>query len=173
MKDAEQQIEHQFKDSRAVPGTQKYHRFVPINKEELMEYPISSGIGEKKRIKNLSHITNEPAMVDNLKCVKPGEDVSCIYDMQVWYGIVEEYCEEFDDYTVNFLHQSWSSGTNAFHYPSNKDSCAVPGHHILTVMSCPTLRGGSRIKYIFPQKEIDESIEHGKKWCQHSLLHEK
>ena len=101
-------------------------------------------------------------MHGNLKCVKAGEFVGCIYDMQVWYGIVEEYCEEFDDYTVNFLHPSRSSRSSAYYYSSNKDSCAVPGPHILTVMSCPTLRGGSRIQYIFPQKEIGESIEHAK-----------
>ena len=82
--------------------------------------------------------------------------------MQVWYAIVEEYCKEFDDYTVNFLHPSGSSGSSVYYYPSNKDSCTVPGHHILTVMRCPTLRGGSRIQYIFPLKEIDESIEHAK-----------
>ena len=70
--------------------------------------------------------------------------LTAFYDLQVWYGIVEKYCEEFDDYTVNFLHQSWSSGSSAYHLPSNKDSCPVPGHHILTVMSCPTLSGGSR-----------------------------
>ena len=50
LKDAEQRLEHQFKDSRAILGTQKYHRFVPINKGELMVYLISSGIGEKKKI---------------------------------------------------------------------------------------------------------------------------
>ena len=74
------------------------------------------------------------------------------------YGIVEEYCEEFDDFTVNFLHPSGSSGATAYYYPSKKDSCAVPGHYMLTVMSCPTLRGGSRIQYIFKKYEIDESI---------------
>ena len=161
LKDTEKLLEHRFKDSRVIPGTQKYPRFVPLNKEELMVYPISSGIGEKKRIRK-SHFTNELAMLGNLKCVKRGEYVGCICDMQVWYGIVEEYCEEFDDYTVNFLHPSGSSRSSVYYYPSNKDSCAVPGHHILTVMSCPTLRGGSRIHHIFPQKEIDESIEHAK-----------
>ena len=37
---------------------------------------------------------------------------------------------------------------------------------ILTVMSCPTLRGATRIQYISPQKEIDQSIEHAKKLYQ-------
>ena len=52
------------------------------------------------------------------------------------------------------------------HHPSIKDSYAVPGHHILTVISCPTLRGATRIQYISPQKEIHKSIEHAKKLYQ-------
>ena len=165
LKEVEHQIEHRFKDSRAIPGTQKFHRFVPINKEELMVYPISSGIGSRKRIRKV-HSKHEHAMVDNIKSVKPGEYVSCIYDKQVWFGIVEEYCEEFDDYKLNFLHPSGSSGAGLYHYPSIKDSCAVPGHHIITVMSCPTLRGGTRITYIFPQNEVNFSIEHAQKLYQ-------
>ena len=51
LKDAEELLEHRFKDSRVIPGTQKYHRFVPLNKEEWMVYPISSGIEEKKNIR--------------------------------------------------------------------------------------------------------------------------
>ena len=54
-----------------------------------MVYPISSGIGEKKRIRK-SHFANEPAMLGNLKYVRPGEYVGCIYDIQIFYGIVEE-----------------------------------------------------------------------------------
>ena len=169
LKDAEELLKHQFKDSRVVPGTQKYHRFVPLNKEELMVHPISSGIGEKKRIRK-SHFANESAMLGNLKCVRPGEYVGCIYAMQEWYGIVEEYCEELDDDTVNFLHPSGSSGSSAHYYPSNKDSCTVPAHHILTVRSCPFLRGGSRIQYIFPQKKLIKVSSMQKLyWLAHEL----
>ena len=82
LKDVEQQIEYRFSDTRAIPGTQKFHRFVPINKEELMVYPILSGIGSKKRIRN-SHSKKEPKMVDKLKFVRLGEYVSYIYDKQV------------------------------------------------------------------------------------------
>ena len=48
LKDAKELLEHRFKDSRAISGAQKFHRFVPLNKEELMVYPISSGTEEKK-----------------------------------------------------------------------------------------------------------------------------
>ena len=35
LKDAEELLEHRFKESRAIPGTLKYHRFVP--KQEAIE----------------------------------------------------------------------------------------------------------------------------------------
>ena len=70
--------------------------------------------------------------------------MTCKFGMELWRN-----SEKFDDYTVNFLHPPVSSGSSVYYYPSNKDSRAVPGHHILTVMSCPTLRGGSRIQYNF------------------------
>lgn len=158
LKDAEQRLEHRFKECMTIPGTQKFHRFVPLNKEELMVYPISSGVGEKKKIMKS---TNKPEF-RCLKNVKIGQYVAVIYDINVWYGIVEEYFEEFDDFTVNFLHPSASVGLNLYHFPSKKDSCAVPRHHIVSEMSYPTLKGGSRLLYSFPQKEVDESAQRAK-----------
>ena len=101
---AEEKLEHRFKESMAIPGTRKYHWFAPLNKEEMMVYPISSGTGEKKRTRK-SHVTTEHVPIsENLRSARPGDYISCIYDSVVWYGIVEKYCEQFDDYTVNFLH---------------------------------------------------------------------
>ena len=71
-----------------------------------MIYPISSGIGEYKRIKKCkfqTQISNETKKNGDRKCIKPGEYVEWIYNKEVWYGIVEEYWEEFDDFRVNFL----------------------------------------------------------------------
>ena len=89
LKEAEKKLDHGFKESRTIPRTLKYHRFVPLNKEELMVYPISSGIEEKKSMRE-GHIPNEPKILGDPKHIKPGEYVGCIYNKEVWYGIVEE-----------------------------------------------------------------------------------
>ena len=116
MKEAEKKLDHRSKESRVILGTLKYHRFVPLNKEELMVYPISSGIGENHRIRK-GHISNEPNILYDPKHIKQGEYVGCIYNREVWHRIMEECCEEFDDFIVNFLHSSGSPGTSFYYHP--------------------------------------------------------
>ena len=96
----------------------------------------------KKKIKRSTH-EPESYSVEN---VKIGQYVAAIYDNNVWYGILEQYSEEFDDFTVNILHPSPLVGSNTYHYPSKKDSCAIPRHNIVSHMSNPTLKGYSRIQ---------------------------
>ena len=84
LKEAEKKLDHRFRESTAIPGTQKYHRFVPLSKEEIMVYPISSGTGERKIIRNLGHSFNEPTILGNPKHIKPGEYVGCIYNKEIW-----------------------------------------------------------------------------------------
>ena len=55
-----------------------------------------------------------------------------------------------------------SLGLSLYHFPLNKDSCAVPRHHIVSEMSLPTIKGGRRLLYSFPQKEVDESGKRAK-----------
>ena len=108
----------------------KYHRFFHFDREELMVYPIPSGIGENKRIRK-GLISNKTKIISDRKLIKTGEYIGCIYNKEVEYGIVDEYCEEFDNFRVNFLHSSVSSERNTYYYPFNKDSRALPGHHIV------------------------------------------
>ena len=61
---------------------------------------------------------NEPEL-SCLKNIKIGQYVAVIYELNIWYGIVEEHLEEFDDFTVNFLHPSASVGISTYHHPSN------------------------------------------------------
>jgi hypothetical protein len=163
LEDAQKRLEPRFKDSTTISGTQKLHRFVPLNKEEIMVYPISNGVGQMRSINKTTH---EPEL-SCLKNIKIGQYVAVIYDLNVWYGIVEEHLEEFDDFTVNFLHPSASVGISTYHHPSNKDSCAVPRHHIVCEMSCPLLKGGSRLLYSFKQKEVHASAQRAKKMIAH------
>lgn len=155
-------MKDRFENSKVNPGTQIFHRFVPLNKEEIMVYPISIGTGEKKQMRKKGDGTeiDDVAMLDNLKDIRPGQYVGCIYEMQVWLGVVEEYSGEFDDFTVNFLHPSVSSGSSSYSFPPKKDSCAVPGHHIVALFSPPSLRGSIRVQYIFQQNELAICVQH-------------
>lgn len=86
-----------------------------------------------------------------MKDVKVGQYVGCTYDKKIWFGIVEEYCEEYDDFYVNFLEPSASYGISSYHFPTRKDTCSVPRDSILAIMSPPSLKGGTRLQYTFQQ----------------------
>ena len=83
---------------------QKLHRLVPLNKEELMVYPISNGVLETRSINKITH---EPEL-SCLESIEIGDYVAVIYDRNVLYAIVKEHLEELDDITVNFLNPSAS-----------------------------------------------------------------
>jgi len=156
LEDCEHKLKHRFTNCRTIQGTQKLHRFVPQNKDEILVYPFSSGKGEKRNI-NLRPGDEEQEFIE-IKNVKVGQYISCKYETKVWIGIVEECCEEFNDVIVNFLEPSVSSGAKSFHFPRTKDVCAVPGESIVSVMALPTLRGGTRLEYTFPQEQVSECV---------------
>lgn len=155
IEEAEKKLENRFKNCLSIPGTQKFLRYVTLNKEELLAYPTSNGIGEIKKIKKSTH-GPEPRLIENIKL---GQYVAAIYDNSVWYGIVEQYSAEFDDFSINFLHPSPTFGASTYYYPSKKDSCAIPRHNIVCHMSNPTLKGGSRIQYSFNKEEADTTAQ--------------
>jgi len=156
---SEERLKDRFASSQVIPGTRKYHRFIPINKDVMHVYTISSGRhSEEKRIRKVDGTGMEnvfPAVQD----VKLGHYIACLYDEKVWYGIVEEYSEEFDDYTVSFLCPDGSSGATSFTFPSLKDALAVPGHNVLAIMSPPSLKGSSRLQYTFLKTEMKECMK--------------
>ena len=92
------------------------------------------------------------------KLVKPREYVGCIYNKEVRYGIVEEYCEDFDNFKVNFLHPSVSSKINTYYYSFNKDLCVVLEHHIFfNEASSPKKRQENSI--YFSQKKLMKALK--------------
>ena len=68
------------------------------------------------------------------------------------YGL--ELLEEFDDFFVNFLEPSAIFGIRSHNFPTRKNTCSVPGDSILAIMSPPSLKGGTRLQYIFQEEEV-------------------
>ena len=59
-------------------------------------------------------------------------------------------------YLINFL---YPAGLNSSYLlPVVKDACAIPYENIVGVMSTPSLKGGSRLSYIFNQREMKECL---------------
>lgn len=157
VEEAEQLLNARFAESKVIPGTQKLHRVVPLNKEELLVYQISSGRDweTKKIVKVRADLETQEDIYVKTGKAKIGDYVGCIYDRNLYYGLVEGYSDKFDDYYINFL---VPFGKYSYVFPEIKDSCAVPGHHIVGIMSIPILRGGTRIQYVFKAEEVSACV---------------
>lgn len=155
LEESNRKLMPRFEDVCTIPGTRQYHRFVPKNTEELMVYLFSSSPkGELKRIIHTPGDTVHDAV--KFTNAKVGQYVGCAYDKKIWFGIVDDYNEEFDDFLVNFLEPSATFGIRSYNFPTRKDTCSVPADSILAIMSPPSLKGGRRLEYIFQEEEVSK-----------------
>ena len=131
-----------------MPGTRKYHKFVPVNSQQIKAFHISSdNEGEIK------YVTSSTNIIINSIDIKVGSYVVCMYNGQKFVGFVESYSNEFDDYFINFLTPKGLSTYYAF--PNAKDCCNIITEQIIGVLSCPELKAGtSRVQYKFKNKEL-------------------
>ncbi|KAL7634811.1 UNVERIFIED_CONTAM: hypothetical protein RMT77_015188 [Armadillidium vulgare] len=145
LEESNRKLKHRFADVCTIPGTRQFHRFVPKNTEELMVYLFSSS--SKGELKRTIHTPGDTVH----DAVKVGQYVGCVYYKKIWFGIVEEYNEEFDDFFVKFLEPSATFGIRSYNFPTRKDTGPVPGDSILATMSPPSLKEGTRLQYIFQE----------------------
>lgn len=144
-------LKSRFDNSIQIPGTQKFHKFVPLTKEKLTAYELSTDtIGKEFSVNKMAMSQIEKHIKVNPKV---GEYVLCTYNNKKWVGLVLLYSEEFDDFKIDFLHPS---GYNTYyHFPQMKDECIVSRDSILHILSTPSLNHGtSRIQYKFTEKEL-------------------
>ena len=131
-----------------MPGTHKFHKFVPINIKQIKEFHMSSDCeGEVKYVTGNTNILSNP--ID----IKIGCYVVCLYNGQKYIGLVESYNAEFDDFLINFLTPKGLSSYYAF--PNKKDCCNIIPEQIIGMLTCPELKAGtSRVQYKFNNKEL-------------------
>ena len=75
-------VEH-FSTSRTIKGTQRYHRYVPQSTSTLAVHKISSG----ERTAVVSIVGS--LQIDTSDVTK-GSYIACMYNDEVWFGIVQE-----------------------------------------------------------------------------------
>ena len=89
--------------------------------------------------------------------LSPGFYVACIYDNSFWIGIIKEYSEENDDYSISFLHRDERTVTKFF-FPEKEDSCWVQASNILAKLNLPDIVPGIKITHSFSTKEINGAM---------------
>ena len=89
--EVEASLEECFRTSRTIMGTQRYHRYIPQSTNTLAVHEISS----RERTAVVSVV--ESLQVDTSDVTK-GSYITCMYDGEVWYRLVEEISGEFGDF---------------------------------------------------------------------------
>ena len=143
-------LQERFSKSIQVPGTRKYHKFVPLNENKIKAFELSFDVnGDEKYTQKTENEKSCSNPVDS----KIGDFVVCTYNQLNWVGLVESYDEEFDDFGVSFL---YPSGFNKFYYfPEKKDFCHVIAENILGILPTSNLKAGTtRIQYQFNEAEL-------------------
>jgi hypothetical protein len=136
---------------KPVTGTLKLHRFVPLTKETLRVSYLSQGAhtGEER---NLINAKQKPRITETDE-IKLQSFIACRYDNELWFGLVEEFDDQHNDYIIKFLSPK---GINpSFKFPPHDDICAVDRDNILGTVEAG-LRGGNRIQYTFSAKEMQK-----------------
>ena len=135
-----------------MEGTRRFHKFVLQNQSQLKVFETSSDITGY-----IKCITKESSSTRNIE-VNIGNYVVCVYDDEIWIGLVNEYEEEFDDFLISFLYPQGFS--KQYKFPAFPDRCYVPKEKILGVLKTPNLIGGSRIAYSLNEKELRSFIDY-------------
>ena len=77
------------------------------------------------------------ALQIDISDVAKGNYVACMYDIKVWYGIVNDISEEFGDLLIKFMHPS--GPMNTFVLPEVDDTCWIEESDILCTIDPPSL----------------------------------
>jgi hypothetical protein len=135
---------------KPITGTLKLHRFVPLTKETLRVHLISQGTAE---VRNIIRTKEKCIISENLDDIKIGSFIACRYDDKLWFGLVEEFDMQHDDYIIKFLHPQ---GINpSFTFPSTNDICPIDKDDIFGSLES-ALFGGTRIRYKFSDKDMSK-----------------
>lgn len=126
----ERNLADRFEKCKTIPGTRKFHSYVPISNDRLQTKVYSSSTNVQVKRVTAKH--------DELELEQITGFVTCIHKRHWWLGCVLQYDEECDEAKVTILHPHGPSRT--FEYPSTPDIIVTPRSDILTRVD-PTTTG--------------------------------
>jgi hypothetical protein len=136
---------------KPITGTLKLHRFIPLTNETIMVHYLSHGTGEERYIVGSKQNKSSTTVNANTDEIKIGSFIACRYENKLWFGLVKDFDDQYDDYIIKFLGQQ---GINAsFTFPMNDDICPVAKEDILGMIDA-NVRGGTRIQYTFKEQDM-------------------
>lgn len=117
----EETLKHRVTVARPIPGTQKLHSFVPLNKNLLQVKAFS--------FSNSSRIESTTTSEGELEFSEMVGFLICRYDEHWWLGCVIDSDDENQTIKMKFLHPHGPSPS--FHYPDVDDILNVNSKHVI------------------------------------------
>lgn len=114
-------LEQRFGQSRTIPGTRKFHSFVPLSR-----YKVSTRVYSSSTISKVERVTVEEGdlVLEEIKGF-----VTCAYDDDWWLACVLRLNEDSEEVSVSFLHPQGPS--RSFKYPPTPDVLNIPVGDVL------------------------------------------
>ena len=133
----EKNLEERFAKSRTIPGTRKFHSFIPVSKDRITVKAFSLST------------TSKECEDDDVPVESISGFVTCVVNREWWLGCVLQMSPDENQVRVTLLHPPGPS--NSFRYPMSENIVTVTVKDILTVVD-PRTRTGH--VYTLSKKEI-------------------
>ena len=112
---SKRKLNERFSVSLQIPGTRKFHKFVPVNEIKIKALEISF---DENGIERSTQKTNDCIPLNPIVEPHNGDYIVCKYNETNWVGFVELCDEEFNDFGISFLYPSGSS--RYYYFPEKK-----------------------------------------------------
>ena len=141
-----------------IPGTQKFHRFVPIDNTTLTVYHFSqSSISQSVKVCDTdgSESSSELGNADSTEILPGSTYIACQYDRKWWVGMVKYKSDDFDDYLVTFM--TPSGLCKQYFWPAKQDTCWIEKANIVCTLQSPDNTSTSTRGYSFSKSNLQRA----------------
>src|SRR5215469_4308216 len=113
-------LNKRFSEAVTITGTQKFHKFIPIDNETIKVFELScDSEGMEIKIVKPQYVRSKKFQMNP----QIGNYVVCSYNSDKWVGFILSYDEEFEDFEIKFLQPR---AINKFYYfPEIVDKCNI------------------------------------------------
>jgi hypothetical protein len=154
----EKQLEDRFSAAKTIPGTQKLHRFVPIDNTTMRVYDLSqSSISQSVTVCDTDggESSGEFGTADSTEILPGSTYIACQYDRKWWVGMVKDKSDDFDDYLVTFMTPSGLS--LQYFWPVKQDICWIEKANIVCTLQSPDITSTSTRGYSFSKSNLQKA----------------
>ena len=143
--------EIRFASAKTIPGTQKFHRFIPLDEFQLSVFDISNSV-----VTTTMAICekNVDARETSLEIFQGVTYVACVYDNKWWIGIVKDKSEDYVDYFISFMKPSGE--VKQYCWSAEGDNYWIDKSDIICTLPAPNITSSSTSGFSFSKIDIEQ-----------------